>query len=207
MHPGGHAYLVVAPARGVVGLYPSLAIPPLGRTACAESCDVQKRHRAERVWKGERPGSRGADSQGLGQARYEGLRSSPSDRTLGCSHSRLLTGISATRQSLTLASEVSHAFRRRKDGYPYCDAWQYPQSPNLQRVDFQSLHLKGTLFHNWKNAIGNCLYHTFLFGRRFQPFETEIVSPVTRCLNRGADFDSISILDFRIADNGSATNT
>lgn len=63
------------------------------------------------------------------------------------------------------------------------------------------------LLDDWKNAIGDCLYHTFLFGHRFQSFETEIVPSVTRCLNRGADFDSISILDVRIADNWSTTNT
>ncbi len=65
---------------------------------------------------------------------------------------------------------------------------------------------ESTLFHNRKDAIGHCLYDSFLFGRYFQPLETEIVPSVTRCLNRGTHFDSIAFLDFRIANNWSAAN-
>lgn len=52
--------------------------------------------------------------------------------------------------------------------------------------------------------IGHCLHDSFFLGCHFQSLETEIVPPMTRCLNRGTDFDTISILNFRIADEWSA---
>lgn len=70
-----------------------------------------------------------------------------------------------------------------------------------------SVSTEAILFHNWKNTIGDGLHNTFLFGHYFRPFEAEIGPSMTRRLNRGTDFDAISVFDFRIANNRSTTNT
>ena len=57
-----------------------------------------------------------------------------------------------------------------------------------------------------KDAISHGLHDAFLFGYRFQSFKAQIVPPVTRRLDRRADFDAFAILDVGVSDQWSSAN-